>query len=88
MVTLIIVDYCTIDKTIQYLKEFRQKLIEKDILHVVLVDNAEVGEKNLFLLDKLTGQVPILTNTDIGGKAVYRGDFEGVEYLYAAGRNA
>ncbi len=84
MVTLIIVDYCTIDKTIQYLKEFRQKLIEKDILHVVLVDNAEVGEKNLFLLDKLTGQVPILTNTDIGGKAVYRGDFEGVEYLYAA----
>ena len=84
MVTLIIVDYKTIDKTIRYLKEFRQKLIEKDILHVVLVDNAEEGEKNLSLLEKLTGNKPVPAKADIGGKAVYKGNLEGLEYLYAA----
>lgn len=41
MYSLIIVDYCSIDKTVAYIKNFLDNVTEKEKYHVVIVDNAE-----------------------------------------------
>lgn len=84
MVTLIIVDYKTIEKTVEYLSECIHKLAVKESLHVVIVDNAEDGASNRKLLEMLTGKELALSAPEVKGREVYRGNYRNQEYLYVA----
>lgn len=84
MVTLIIVDYNTIAETINYLTEFWQKLQEKELLHVVIVDNSEKEARQQEILDKLTGYRLTETDNKVKNKKVYLGKLQNREYLYVA----
>lgn len=84
MVTLIIVDYKTMERTIEYLTEFWRKLQEKELLHVVIVDNSEKEANKQELPDKLTGYALAETEYEVRGKTVCRGRLQTMEYLYVA----
>ena len=84
MVTLIIVDYNTIEKTIEYLSENLSRFAAEDALHVVIVDNASDSVKNRELLQKLTGHSLALCTPAVKGRSVYKGTYQDQEYLYVA----
>lgn len=84
MVTLIIVDYKTVERTIKYLTEFLQSLKERELLHVIIVDNSEKEAGQQELLAKLTGQRLTETGNEIKCKKIYLGNLQNTEYIYVA----
>ncbi len=84
LITLIVVDYKTMEKTVRYLEMCLEKTVPAEDLHMVIVDNDEGGRDSLSVLERLTGQMPEDTGMTIKEKRIFSGKIKGKEYLYVA----
>lgn len=84
LITLIVVDYKTMEKTVRYLEMCMEKAVPAEDLHMVIVDNSEGGRDSFNVLEKLTGRLPEDTGITIKEKPIFKGKIRDREFLYVA----
>lgn len=82
MNTLIIVDYKTIPKTLQYLSNCYQFITDVKELHSIIVDNSEDYRNGLKTLEKVTQMQAKLMVAESVKERVFKTTFQGKELLY------
>lgn len=88
MVSLIIVDYKTIPKTLEYIKACYEWIEDKELIHAIIVDNCENINTGLRFMEEICQNAPIEVKVEEIQKPVYEYVFEGKKLLYVcAGEN-
>lgn len=87
MVSLIIVDYKSIPKTLEYISSCYMHIKDREKLHVIIVDNTENPEKGLEEISAITGSNPLEKKVKDINLKIYCGKLNQNEIIYVCTGN-
>ena len=79
MISVIIVDFNTIHKTIDYIKRFRQNVFFPEKYHFIIVDNFAVNNHSFEEIKKCV--MPVFVHESKDG-TIWKIELEGMKFLY------